>query len=681
MTEIEVHSQRRSPSGLSRDLVPNLVAAVTEQGGNCVGTWNVVDALELLMDAGHYRTARALADMVRQLVEDDGRDRLFLAYRALCEVMISGIFSGSLDSLEGLYLEISTSNHSTADIIRAGLLYARALLLGTSTSSLRESHLSKARGILNEGVSRAMSEGDAQLACLVGFELAKSYVHCSSHEVVVLAALTSHLRDVAAEEGVSPELRFDIQRLAYHLLPHADEEAQADIAAADLRRMALPLGAVGRGLAELSISRRLDVPASRRALSREKALMLFEENCYVSGMFEILHTEGVEALANRTNDQALSWFARATHLADASGCSYGVALGSLGVLQSSLALGSTDVPQHVECMRGLMDSDIAMGTTALGTIAAMQVAGRLNDAIKLAVRCEKFFRERGLEALESQAGFMLGSAHALSGQWKKAQTVWRRGVSLDLRRGAPLAVADKRAALAQAIAMEEFSSSSMISASSMSKIQKLLAAAEQTAAGCGDTVEAVRARAKVLQTHAQLCMIAHSPVDAVKYLSKARDLYAVRGLNRDVALADALVGLAMLEVAKLNGGKLYEESIIALQRALEFFSTTQHAHIRWKLKYYLAIAAFMSSRTKSQIEQRNHWIQEASAWLRGAKEDASAARASEAGVGLDGDFSPGLEVQALDSLSAALERKPRNAKPRLLRGSTSRVRRSARQIH
>jgi tetratricopeptide (TPR) repeat protein len=526
-----------------------------------------------------------------------------------------------------------------------------------------------------------MSDGDAHLACLIGFELAKSYAHCSPHEIVVLNALVSHIRDVAADERVYPELRFDIQRLAYHLLPHADRDEEAETAAADLRRMALPLGAVTRGLAELSISRRPDIQESRRAVSREKALILFEENRYVSGIFEIAHTEGVAALANKANAKALNWFSEATQLADASGCSYGVALGSLGALQAALAMGSEDAVRHVDRMRDLMRSDIAIGTTGLGTVAAMQVAGRLGDAIKAAQRCEKFFRERALETLESQAGFMLGSAHALSGQWRKAKTVWRRGISLDIRREAPLAAADKRAALAQAIAMEEFSTSSTISSAAMAKIQKLLAEAEHAAATCGDTVEAVRARAKVFQTHAQLCMIAHVPVDAVKYLGKARDLYEARGLNRDVALADALLGLALLEVAKLNGGRLYEESIVALQRALEFFSSTQHAHIRWKLKYYLAIAAFMSSRTKNQIEQRNHWVRAASAWLRGAKDDASAANAAGVGAGLDGDFSPGLDARALESLSAALERKPRTSKPRLLKRATSRSRRSARQIH
>lgn len=681
MSDIEVHSQCRPPSGLSRDLLPNLVAAVTEQGGDWGGSWNVVDALELLMDAGQYRTAHALADRVRQLVEGDGRDRLFQAYRVLCEVMIEGVFAGNLEKLDGLHLEISTGNHSVSDKIRAGLVYARALLLGASTTSLRESHLLKARAVLNEGVSLAMDEGDAQLACLVGFELAKSYVHCSPHEIVVLSALTSHLRDVAADERVYPELRFDIQRLAYHLLPHAEGEDEAQTSAADLRRMALPLGAVSRGLAELSISRRSDILSAHRATAREKALTLFEEYRYVSGIFEILHTEGVEYFGNKAYDKALRFFVEAGRLADVTGCKYGVVLGSLGALQASLALGSPDVATHVDHMQQLMRSEIAMGTTALGTIAALQVAGRLNDAIKLAVRSEKFFHERGLEALESQAGFMLGSAHALSGQWKKAQTVWRRGISLDLRREAHLAVADKRAALAQAIAMQEFSSSSTISDASMAKIQKLLADAERAAASCGDTVEGVRARAKVLQTHAQLCMIAHVPVDAVKYLSKARDLYATRGLNRDVALADALVGLAMLEVAKLNGGVLYEESTVALQRALEYFSTTQHAHIRWKLKYYLAIAAFMSSRTKSRFEQREHWVRAASMWLRGAKDDASTANAADAGVGFEGDFSPGLDVRALESLSAAIERKPRAVRPRLLKRTTNRVRRSARQIH
>jgi tetratricopeptide (TPR) repeat protein len=610
----------------------------------------------------------------------DGRERLFLAYGTLCEIMIDGVFAGHVPRLEALCQQIATGNHSIADKIRARLVYARALVLGASTSSLRESDLLKARSILNEEFYRAMSHSEAHLACLIGLELARSYLLCSPHEVVVLTALVSHIRDVAADDRVFPELRFDIQRMAYHLLAPAKSDEEVEVVMADLRRMALPLGAVSRALAELSISRRLDVADSRRAVAREKALLLFEESRFSSGIFEILHTEGLVCLAKKANSEAARCFAQATHQAEANGCSYGVVLGSLGALQASLAIGSDDASHHVDRIRGLMRSDIALGTAGLGTVAAMQVAGRLEDAIKLASRCEKFFRERALEALESQAVFMLGSAHALSGQWAKAKTAWRRGVSVDIRRQAPLAAAERRAALAQAIAMEEFSATSTISAASMSKVQKLLEDADRAVAACGDTLEAIRARARVLQTHAQLCMIAQLPVGAVKHLSSARDLYAAHGLTRDVALADALLGLAMLEVAKLKGGRLYEESIVALQRSLDFFSGTQHAHIRWKLKYYLAIAALMSSRTKSESGQRNHWMQSASTWLKGAMDDVSTANAAGTIAGSEGDFSPGLGVQALESLSAAIQQKPMANRPRLLKVAT-RTKRAVRQVH
>jgi hypothetical protein len=195
MSEIELQSQR-APSGLSRDLLPDILAAVNQPGAQGVGSWNVVDALELLLDAGHYRTARALAQMVQHLMGGDGRERLFLAYGTLCEIMIDGVFAGHVPRLEALCQQIATGNHSIADKIRARLVYARALVLGASTSSLRESDLLKARSILNEEFYRAMSHSEAHLACLIGLELARSYLLCSPHEVVVLTALVSHIRDV-----------------------------------------------------------------------------------------------------------------------------------------------------------------------------------------------------------------------------------------------------------------------------------------------------------------------------------------------------------------------------------------------------------------------------------------------------------------------------------------------------
>jgi tetratricopeptide (TPR) repeat protein len=414
------------------------------------------------------------------------------------------------------------------------------------------------------------------------------------------------------------------------------------------------------------------------------AVRNFEQYRYVSGLFEIHYAEGVDALAERSNarpaQEAQGAFAQAAQLAEMSGCCYATVLASLGAMRAALAGNAQDVSHHVDRMRALMCADIALGAAGIGTVAVMQVVGRVDDAIKIAQRCEKFFRERGLDALESQSVFMVGSAHALLGRWGKAKIAWRRGISVDVRRRAPLAAADKQAALAQAMAMEEFSRDSAVSAAVMSQIERLLADAERNAASCGETGESVRARAKILQTHAQLCMIAQRPVDAVRYLGKAREQYALRRLDRDVALSDALLGLALLELAKAKGGRLYEESIAALQRSLEFFASTQHAHIRWKLKYYLAIAGLLNSRTRSEAGYRNQWMMTASAWLEGALEDVSTAKTAGGNAALDGDFSPGLGVQALESLSQALRKGAKTKKPRLLR-LAPRGKRAVRQIH
>lgn len=679
MTDIELKTE--SPTKrLTRDCVTEIVAAINDSASGDLGAWNAVNALEILVDAGQYRIARELSLTLQRLVAGDGRQRLFVAFEVLCGCIIDGTVRSSVTKLKAIYEQIVHGNHALADNVRAGVLVSRALLIGVSTNTLADDSVVEARTILNREMCRALAQHDPHLACMAGLEMAKSYLLCSPNELVTLNALVSYIREISTDERVLPELRFEIQQLGYQLLPRATSSEDAEVAVSDLRRMAMPIGAVSRGLAELSISQRTDVDEDTRVVARERAMRLFEENMFAAGTFELLYTQGVEALSVSAGQPALQAFARAKEVARNSGYEYGVVEATLGALQASLSSTPGEVAPWLDQMNTVMSSEAALGRAGLRVIAAMQVAGRPDIARKLARRCELFFAEIGLDALQSQAVFLLGSAHALKGDWSKAKASWRRGVSIDVRRRAPLAAADKRAALAQAIAMEDFSKTSTISADSMVKIKKLLAVADRAAAASVNTIEGVRTRAKVLQTHAQLCMIAKEQVDAIKHLSRARELYEQRGLAREVALADALIGLAVLEVAKLKGGSLFEEAAAALLRALEFFEHTQHALIRWKLKYYLAIAAFMSSGTKRRAEQRDYWVRTASAWLKRAIDDASQVKAAGSEGSLDGDFSPGFGAHALEALAAVLRRTSKSMRPRVLRAN-GRARRFARQIH
>jgi hypothetical protein len=146
-SEVITHSSSTGRR-LTRESVPEIVKVLGTSSDKSARSWNIVEVLELLIDAGHFATAHILASRVIEMVRGDGRERLFEGYEALCRLMSDGAQSECVDRLERLYVEIHNTGHSVPDRVRIGLLVARALALCVGLGTMSQAALLRARNLL-----------------------------------------------------------------------------------------------------------------------------------------------------------------------------------------------------------------------------------------------------------------------------------------------------------------------------------------------------------------------------------------------------------------------------------------------------------------------------------------------------------------------------------------------------
>jgi hypothetical protein len=162
---------------------------------------------------------------------------------------------------------------------------------------------------------------------------------------------------------------------------------------------------------------------------------------------------------------------------------------------------------------------------------------------------------------------------------------------------------------------------------------------------------------KALHIHAQLAILAKQPLNALKYLNRARECFGELGLEREVALTDGLIGLALLEASKQSGARLLDEAIGALQRSLDFFVREGQVTVTWKIRYYLAVAYILKSQQSGDPLHRDAHRQMAAGFLEEASGESSVMTGPlgmlRASTG-DGDFSPGLKPDVLEPLRRVL---------------------------
>ena len=659
------------PLELSRHHVPELLRTMLEDGHAPRVTWNAVEALELLVEAGQFRAARTLADSVRDLVQDTPRSRLFRGYSALCCLMEGGMLLEQAKEIEAVYVEIQNGGHSGADRARAAMLLARALFVGVSIGVLPEEDLLRAREALAAEFGSAATSALGRIRCQLGLELVKTYLHAPRPDYLTATLLLNSLGAQVEGGAESPELCFEILRVRYQL-DHTDpSKSEGLLSEQQLREAAQPLGDIALALANLTIARTSE-DSDECAATVEKALQVFESGKCISGALECLLWLADRAMTHQHTSRARSLFSRAIDAGREGGVLQGTVLALLGFFHCAFGSGDTDNARAAR--RKLVDSlgtDIGLGVVGLNVVSVAQMMGDNSDAVSLAERCERFFRSRGLRSGEAQALYMLGASHAAAGAWGHARKAWAGSVAIEDARRAFISASDKRAALAQAIAMAEYGERGYLSDKVSEQVRGMLLHADETLMKYEETPLALRTRAKVLSIRAQLCVISKDAVAAVSHLHTARGLYERLGAVRDVALTDALTGLALLEVGKLRGGGIYEEAHLMLQQAHEFFDTPRHNVIRWKLKYYLSISAYLSSQAKGHARGGLSWRETSASWLRGAIEDVENLGQSE-DLGADStDFSPGLTPEVLEPLKRVLGVKSKNRAVSSRRGVVS----------
>jgi len=647
-----------APSALSRDFIPELLRVVggPAEGGNV--TWNVLESLEVLLDAGNTHGALSLASNVVQSLGEDRRNRLFKAYIALCEVMVDGDIDAGLDVIEALHLEITHGAFSSADRCWATIVLARALWIGAYCRALPESELFRVRSLLSTEFSRLQSLGEKLLASKVGLELAKSYVHCPSPEVSAAQEILRAVTLLLGEDERSAETAFDCARMSYQVGRDGPAPKEDPLSDESLRMASRPLGGVARGLAELTICRVGGIGSEDRVFSIERALELFKESSYRSGEFESLLVLANAAAESEHHAKAFRLFTQALNVSREGGFLYGRGIALLGAFQSAMASGDNDASSALVVeLTELCSRKLFLGAFGLNVVAALQMTGDAQAAGRLAARCEKNFVAIGATALAGQAAYMLGASFAEGGKWRQARGAWKRALTCDELRRAPLSACDRRAALAQAVAMEDLSERGMLGEVALKEIARLRAVTENSLVPLASSSAGQLALAKTLHIHAQLDILGKRSVEALKSLSRARECFASLGLDREVALSDGLTGLALLEASKEQGGEIVEEAVAALQRSLDYFAGVGSKRLTWKLHYYLSVGAILRAQLVTDPMVQERWRQMAIGWVKRA-EDEVALIPLEGGMPRalsgEGDFSPGLKPEVLEPIKQAL---------------------------
>ena len=273
-------------SPLSREFLPELLRVVAQGGDEQGVTWNVVESLELLIDAGAVRDAHALATSVVKMLGDDRRDRLFRGYIGLCEIVQGAPIREKLDALEALFVEIEHGGFSSNDRAWIAIVLARAIQVGVYSRALPESELFRARTLLSNECTRAASHATTTQRAKIALELAKSYLQCPTPEITAARHILTSISAGFGGDALSDEVLFDVNRLLYQV--GGDEGAVDEPTSEALRALAYPLGGVARGLAELAIARRCPDLKEDQINALTKALALFEESSYRAGQFETL---------------------------------------------------------------------------------------------------------------------------------------------------------------------------------------------------------------------------------------------------------------------------------------------------------------------------------------------------------------------------------------------------------
>jgi tetratricopeptide (TPR) repeat protein len=639
---------------LTRDSLASVVAAIkNDEGRN--HAWNIVEVLEILIDGGHFVTARGIARSVGQMVEGDGRERLFRGYEVLCELMCDGHQSNALGILERLYVEINSAGHSVADRVRIALLLSRGLALCVGVGSLPQGAILRARHVVGVELERLKDHQDNDLACQAVVELAKSYLYAPTPDPIAARLVLKDFSTSERFKSVSKQREFDLKRALFQAERGSGDIGTTSVTAEGLRQEAQSLGGLSRALAELALCR------GRTDFDREKlksALDIFIENDFLSGAFEAAFILASEALDRGHNVVAQRLWTQCLSVARESGFLHGALLASMGLFQCAISTGETKVAQDwCQGVANLFGSELSIGSAGLNLAAALQVLNDFKGAEKVAEISRRFFKDNRMPGFQAQAAHIVGLCRARKKDWGAASKFWREAVALDDQRYALMSAAERRALLAQAELMRDVADGGPLKEATARKIELILLNAEAGISVFAGDPEAKRLEARFKAIRAHINVVQDEHVRALRHLSDAREIFESLQAHYDVAMSDAFMALSMLAIGKAGNISLLEEAVLNLQRSLQFFASGTNAGIRWKLLYYMAVCALIIGQGKFSDEDKIKWRELASSWLRSSEKEFD--QISEGDTATENDpefagFSPGLKRQAIEELKGAL---------------------------
>ncbi len=528
---------------LVRESLPEVVQALRLESDSTARSWNIVQLLELLVDAGHFRMALSLSRRVVKMVAGDGRERLFKGYEALCFLMTDGKSSECIQRLEHLYLEIHNSGHSVADRVRIGLLLARALALCVGVGALSPAALLRARNVLSVELERVRTSKEVDLYAHVALELSKTYLHAPVPDALAAYSILSRLEGDIVARGASSGLAFDISRLLYQAAK-ALGEAVADESAGDealLRDKAREHGPIAQALTELAIARRsVEIDGTKL----ESALDILEAHEFLSGAYEACFFVATQALDRTHNVVAERNLQRALSLAQRGGFQHGLVVARIGLFQSA-SISDNRASLELRCKELVADakSEFVMLSSGLNIAAAQQITGDYLGALRTASKCQRAFEDQGLWGFASQALALMGSCQAQLGRWDKAALAWQKAYTLDVRRHAFIQGCERKALVVQALAMSDMHKVGHVRPLTVKKVGRLLEDASEVLRGCGESPDSVRVRGRLELVHAQFCVLTGGFVASLRHLSCSRELFTSIGMEFDVAMVDAFTGL------------------------------------------------------------------------------------------------------------------------------------------
>lgn len=662
--------------GLQRHDLRELLEGVRNPESGLARTWNVVEALELLLDAGQYKVAQRLARYICTLLHDDDRQRLFAAYETLCQIAIDGTLHSKLAILDTINQQMSVLGHSQADRVRIALVRARALGIGISMKALPEGELFAARVLIESQYRAALSAGKVQLALVAGLELLRTYVYSTSPEFVAARGLLAQLVSLEdpASKGVdiSTDVRCDLARFRYFIEISLAGAVRNDFLERRLRSEVAELGELAQALAELTINRLAPEECDREAL--EGAHAVFVSYGHLSAAAETALLLAGQSLAVGHHARAQRLFSAAFSIGDESGSQYTQISATLGLFHTHAASGDS-----VECLSlahelsGFMPTELGLSGFGVTVVPALQVIGDLRGAAKLARRCLSVARSGRVTALELEALTRVAGCFAAAGNWNKAAATYIEAAECAKLRRDFAARCDLQIAALQAELV--LFNADLVGKSTQAVLLRrreicdaLLGDVHASMRQVSDPFQAAVVRARVEQVHGEILCASGDTLGCIRSLGEARKFFMEVGFVRNVALVDACSGVALLEVAKSQGAAVWEEAFASLQRGLDLFERHNDVAISWKIKYYLAFGASMRSKRESDPPKQAMWAEMARSWLDGAVRDQGLLAGGQTApdlllqVGQAGwscEFAPFLEASAL----AALERSLRRVEP------------------